>query len=484
MDKQIKALALAAGIATGLSYSLWLGYWLFVSPLRKIPGPVIYVALGSIALQLERLLSGQQPMVVRRRMHEKYGAVVRIGPNELSVGDPAIARHVLVVEDFPKSASAAGLFGPMHPGAIVSLRNKEEHRKVRRFMSPAFSIKGIDKLEPIMHQASDELVAKFERLVKEGNGEAEVDIWHELHSVAIENIGRCAFGRKFDAIEHYSPFATYLSVTANVQWFRALSWMPMNQYYQKMQHYCENYMQEVVNERRAVGEGTTADLLELLVHGKDPETGEKLNDRQVMTQIMNFLTAGGDSTAGAMSFTVLCLIDDKEAMKKYVDEVMSCPVDPETDRLVTSHIKSCKYINAAVNETLRLYTGRDFQRAAPEGADSIIGGYTIPANTTVNVSRYALHRHTPTWGDPDKFRPERFIDEERESQDFFAFSQGSRNCIGKHFAILLNRIIVPELVRRFEFEDVAGQSREVGLFVNIMIKTHAYRVRIRRRQTP
>ena len=66
---------------------------------------------------------------------------------------------------------------------------------------------GIDKLEPMMHQVSDELMTKFNRLIQQsGKNEAEVDIWHELHSISIEVIGRCAFGRKFNAIGELTMF--------------------------------------------------------------------------------------------------------------------------------------------------------------------------------------------------------------------------------------------------------------------------------------
>lgn len=62
-----------------------------------------------------------------------------------------------------------------------------------------------------MHQVADELILKLNRLVKEAGGkEAVIDIWDELHSVSIEAMGRSAFGRKINAIESYSPFASYV----------------------------------------------------------------------------------------------------------------------------------------------------------------------------------------------------------------------------------------------------------------------------------
>lgn len=92
-----------------------------------------------------------------------------------------------------------------------------------------------------------------------------------------------------------------------------------------------------------------------------------------------------------------------------------------------------------IKESLRLYPSvPNFKRIITE--DFELGGYTIPAGTTISMHIYALHRNEEFFPDPLTYRPERFMLENlfpsseesggRHPFAFVPFSAGARNCIG------------------------------------------------------
>ena len=59
--------------------------------------------------------------------------------------------------------------------------------------------------------------------------------------------------------------------------------------------------------------------------------------------------------------------------------------------------------------------------------DTIIGGYTVPKDSWIIPNLYACHHDHDVWGDPDNFRPERWIDEHgalRKYKEYIPFSIG------------------------------------------------------------
>ncbi|KAJ3344295.1 hypothetical protein HDU93_000085 [Gonapodya sp. JEL0774] len=467
---------------------------LIVSPLRKVPGDIYYVIFGGLALGYERyfLMGGDVPHMVRNLQHYKYGPVVRTGPKSVSVADPEIARDVLLNQDLPKSNSAQMLFGPLHPDALVVLTDKPHHKMIRRFFSQRFSISGIQQMEPLMQIIFRNAETKLDLLIKEGQ---RVDMWDLLHCIGIDVIGITAFDQSFHAVEngHHDTVGgmvesmfKWLSRTASYPLIRSLP-LPSNAVAQKKLAFLQDFCRKIIKERRQLGHRKN-DVLDLLVEGKLPDSEEGLPEGQIVNEMMGVLTAGADSTATAMSFLMIDLLWNPHYMAKVVDELLRADPDPKTGLLLASQVKDFPWFNACIKESLRMNTGRDFQRVALEEG-TLVGPYYMPAGTEVNVSRYCLHRG-PWWRDPNTFVAERFLpadlggmtDTPSEELGAYApFSLGSRSCIGKNFAYQEIRVMIANLLRLYDFEDVAGQDTRQGLYITLMLKNPHYFVKPRRR---
>jgi benzoate 4-monooxygenase len=91
---------------------------------------------------------------------------------------------------------------------MFNLTDKATHRHTRRVISPAFSIRYLAGLEPLLESVIDDMVEKVEGDVNaaeaSGNPQAVVDLWHLTQAVALDAMGECAFGETFGMIKNGS----------------------------------------------------------------------------------------------------------------------------------------------------------------------------------------------------------------------------------------------------------------------------------------
>jgi cytochrome P450 len=95
--------------------------------------------------------------------------------------------------------------------------------------------------------------------------------------------------------------------------------------------------------------------------------------------------------------------------------------------------------------------------------DDSLGGYHIPAGTTIYVSLYATHRLAQLWPDPERFDPERFTPENSERRPRFAFipfAAGHRNCVGASTAVVELKLAVAMIAQRYDLALAPGQRVE------------------------
>jgi cytochrome P450 len=210
---------------------------------------------------------------------------------------------------------------------------------------------------------------------------------------------------------------------------------------------------EMIAARRRAGEPST-DLLSMLVYARDPETGEAMNDRQLRDEVMTLFLAGHETTADALAWTFYLLGQHPPAARRLeaeVDAVLDgCPP-------TLADVPRLSYTLKVFQEAMRLYPPGWVISRTPR-QDDTIGGYHIPAGSTVVVSQYVLHRHPDYWDDPSRFDPERFAD--RGAPAYFPFAAGPRVCIGNNFALLEARLALAMVAQRYQVSLVPGRPVE------------------------
>ena len=199
------------------------------------------------------------------------------------------------------------------------------------------------------------------------------------------------------------------------------------------------------------------DLMHRLIAARDPETGQSMNDEQLIDNLLTFYLAGHDTTAKGLTWALYLLARSPHWAAACEEEVAritrNAPVAPE-------HIEGLALVRQVLKEAMRLYPPVPMM-GRQAVAEAKIGGHVVPAGASVLMPIYAIHRHAARWEDPDAFDPSRFSTE-REAKmpryQYMPFGAGPRICIGMSFAMLEATAILATLLQHARFETVAGHE--------------------------
>lgn len=158
-------------------------------------------------------------------------------------------------------------------------------------------------------------------------------------------------------------------------------------------------------------------------------------DTQLIMVILDFFIAGAQTTNNSLDFILMLMVLHKDIQKKCHEEIDAVL---GSDRVPSLKDKSSlTYIEAVILETQRLYSIIPVSGLRRVLKDTEIDGYRLPKNTTVWVGMEVIHMDTEYWGDPHVFRPERFLDANKNiinTERFITYGQGKRKCLGESVA--------------------------------------------------
>jgi cytochrome P450 len=194
-------------------------------------------------------------------------------------------------------------------------------------------------------------------------------------------------------------------------------------------------------------DGTGDDLLSHLVSLGLPR--ERIRD-----ELITFLFAGYESTA-----TTMAVLLHQLAAKPHVQDRVAAELDATVDgaRPTVDDLDRLPTLEAALDETLRLYPSQYAIFREPQAAVEL-GGYHVPAGTTVVLPSLVVHRDPRFWAHPDEFRPRRWQEDgpsDRPEYAYFPFGGGPRHCLGMRMARQMIELVVATAVhqRRFATDD-------------------------------
>jgi cytochrome P450 len=187
-----------------------------------------------------------------------------------------------------------------------------------------------------------------------------------------------------------------------------------------------------IAERRAVPDlEERDDILSLMVAARH-EDGSPMSDAEIHDELLTLLVAGHETTATALAWAVERLIRHPDKLARLREEVEAGEE---------------AYLTATIQETLRLRPVIVIViRRLTEAIE--LGGYELPAGTNVVPSIHLVHRDPAIYPEPDRFRPERFLESPPGTYTWIPFGGGVRRCIGAAFAQQEIAIVLRELVAR------------------------------------
>ncbi|WCJ27939.1 Cytochrome P450 superfamily protein [Euphorbia peplus] len=195
-----------------------------------------------------------------------------------------------------------------------------------------------------------------------------------------------------------------------------------------------------------------------------PEEKRKLEEREMVSLCSEFLDAGTDTTSTALQWIMANLVKYSHIQEKLFEEILRV-VGPERDKINEEDLQRMPYLKMVILEGLRRHPPGHFVLPHAVTEDTVIGGFTVPKNGSVNFMVAEMGWDPEVWEDPMAFKPERFMNNEREVDitgsreiKMMPFGVGRRICPGYNLAMLHLEYFVANLVWKFEWKAVPGDD--------------------------
>ncbi|KAI8253235.1 Bifunctional cytochrome P450/NADPH--P450 reductase [Colletotrichum sp. SAR 10_77] len=246
---------------------------------------------------------------------------------------------------------------------------------------------------------------------------------------------------------------------------------------------------EIIRKRRAAGPDPDSKLLlDLMIHGVDPKTGDKLSDDAIMWNLHTFLIAGHDTTSGLLSFAFYFLLANPDKMAKARMEVDS--ILKAGEPMTLKHLQKLPYLDAVLKETIRLHAPAPGFHLRPLKDGEVLGDkYVVNKEDPIVIVLHQLHRDPAVWGDDaEEFKPERMHRDgfnKLPPNSWKPFGNGARACIGRAFAwqeaLMSNSSqAMAMLLQHFDFE-MDDPNYKLKVLQTLTIKPEGFRMKARLR---
>jgi cytochrome P450 len=200
----------------------------------------------------------------------------------------------------------------------------------------------------------------------------------------------------------------------------------------------EMLLEEVRRRRADPDVDQHDDVLAMLIQARY-EDGSQMSDEELRDEIKTLLVAGHDTTTATLTWVFERLLRHPDKLQRIQDELRAG--------------EDSGYIDAVIQETMRLRPSvMAAMRRITEPLE--LGGYTLPAGTSVYVSIYLTHRRADIYPEPESFRPERFMERAPGTYTWLPFGGGVRRCIGAAFAMYEMRKVIETIVREADLRAV------------------------------
>ncbi|MEM9886013.1 MAG: cytochrome P450 [Bacteroidota bacterium] len=372
---------------------------------------------------------------------------------------PSVIQHILQTnaKNYRKSPAYNQLKLALGNGLVTS--EGAFWKRQRKMAQPAFYKTRLEQLFVEMTDVVDHYVQHLERQIAV---EAVVNISRAMVQVTSDIVMRTLFSSRNNAnqdqmyqmmseIQEYVTFRVHHPFQIPLQYLNG-----RHQKFKKQRSDFSVSVFQLIEERRAMKE-RPSDLLSLLLEAEDVETGERMTDQELRDEVITLFSAGHETSANAMAWTLDLLAQHPTVINKLRAEEKSV-LDGRTPSF--SDLRQLRYHQQVIEEGMRLYPpAHAIGRQAI--AEDEIGGVLVPKKSAFFISVYALHRSPRYWEAPEAFRPERFETEKvkkRQKFTYLPFGGGQRMCIGNHFAMMEMQLLLAKLVRHFDFERLSNET--------------------------
>ncbi|KAH9908663.1 cytochrome P450 [Xylariomycetidae sp. FL2044] len=412
-------------------------YLLYFHPLSRFPGPRL--AAISHVWYAYHWRSGRYPWAIERALSQ-YGGVVRIAPNELVFFTPQAFQDIyasqkdhmelFIKTDFnDRGEKLAGL---------IWERNPLRHRELARRLAPAFSVKSMRGMQPILHDHFDYFVTRMRDV---GNSSAGVGLAAWTNWLAMDISCDMSWNEKLYQMRDMKS-SEYLNVMVGFNFFSTVM-----QVFRRFPWHSTKHV----------------DFFDHILPKDEPVP----EDEQVLYQMgvlsVQFVFAQFSPLSDWLYLTLWLLLEEPDVCLYLTQEIRGS--FKSYDNITSDAVTSLPYLYACLEESLRMYpvncTG--LARISP---GTTIDGIYVPKGVSVQSSVFALQRSAEHYHYPLHYRPQRWLPHDHPLYDnafnkdnmkaFFPFSLGPRVCLGDKVAWMQARLFIAKVLWTYDIVNAPG----------------------------
>lgn len=380
----------------------------------------------------------------------------------VTITSPALANEVLVAKQmsFIKSPGFQIFLKPALGEGLLS-SEAPLHEKQRKLLASSFAPKRVASYAATMSAFAQRFVDRLH------DGE-RLDLAEAMMRLTFEIVGKTLFdtevGADADLVSECVSTAMEVAMDqmSSLVPIPPMIPTPANLRYRSAVQRLDKVVYRVIADHRNEGRDR-GDVLSMLIEARDDD-GHAMTDRQIRDESMGLFLAGHETTANALSWTFYLLARNEEARARMEAELDALGHAPGYDDL-----KKLPYTLAVFKESMRLFPPVYLLGRRPLH-EVTIGEHRIHPRSIVGVNVLGLHRRADLWPNPERFEPERFLND-REKQlprgAYMPFGAGGRICIGNHFATMEGHILLATIARRLRFEPATPGPAEMEPLITL-----------------
>ncbi len=432
--------------------------------LRTIPGPRSFLGPYRAAFSFFN-----DPIGYLDTLFEEYGNLVGVKtppmatppnpnyPGTVFLYGPELIQQVVTEHDaYYRVAMSLGLYpvGEITPRQEPLTRimtglpflQKDEHRKHRRLMMPAFHKQAVQTYH-------NDMVTSTLEMLDQWKVNQRIDVSQEMLRLTMRITALTLFGQESvqegervgSIVEKWIDYVMSLShlLPYDLPGFRYRGWLDLSKE-------IETATRMLIDNKRAAGANDHS-LLSMLIQTRDRD-GSSLSEDELIGHISLLLWGSRDASVYAATWTLFLLSQHPDIQADLVDELDEV-LDGNSPSV--EQLDQLPLLERVIKESLRLLPPFPvIHRVSAEANE--LGGYSIPEGVEVIMSTYHTHRIEEIYPYPLAFNPDRWLSIQPSVFEFTPFSGGPRMCIGSSFAMQELKVILVLVLQRYRLELVPG----------------------------
>lgn len=354
-------------------------------PLRHYPGP--FLATISRLPYARAYILGQLHTYVSS-LHELYGDVVRVAPDELSFRTEQAWNDIYSFPtDFPKDPRFfnVGKSGASNLGVAPT---KEVHRRQRRVLGGAFSDMALKHQEPLLQGYVDILI---KTMYNKARAESKIDVveWYNYttfdfmaeyvygESLSCLKDARCHpfIGMKFVSVKAWTIISMSKYLPSLSYLIKAVAWYLHGDLFRNRETNAQFNKSKIAERMSSDRDSSKKDYITHVRSSQGPKGS--LSEDEIHANASFLMIAGSETTATTLSGCTFLLLARPDAYQE-----LTCQIRlryQNSSDITFASMTDFPYLDAVLQEALRMYpaTPLGMPRIVPEGG-AMISGTFVP----------------------------------------------------------------------------------------------------------